>query len=240
MPGGRLTYQDRQHIASGLAEGLGYAEIARRLARPTSTISREVTRNGGADGYRADQAHRATGQRARRRKQTRSPAPPVATDAYGRDPEAVREVEERLTALMVKMGMPRIACRVLVSLHITDTGSLTAAELVQRLRVSPASISKAVGYLEGLELIRRERDARRRRDRYVVDDDLWFQNWLANAQVNAKFADTARDGAEILGAATPAGARLHAMSDLFDYLGHDMVRSAEHWWQEFTAARTMK
>ncbi|MGO4428265.1 MarR family transcriptional regulator, partial [Streptomyces sp. MCAF7] len=28
MPGGRLTHGDRQDIASGLAEGLGYAEIA--------------------------------------------------------------------------------------------------------------------------------------------------------------------------------------------------------------------
>ncbi|MFD0661872.1 helix-turn-helix domain-containing protein [Thermocatellispora tengchongensis] len=47
MPGGRLTYEDRQAIASGLADGLDYAEIARRLARPTSTVTREVARNGG-------------------------------------------------------------------------------------------------------------------------------------------------------------------------------------------------
>ncbi|MGS2586459.1 helix-turn-helix domain-containing protein [Streptomyces hebeiensis] len=41
MPGGRLTQQDRRRIAAGLADGLPYAEIARRLDRPTSTISRE-------------------------------------------------------------------------------------------------------------------------------------------------------------------------------------------------------
>ncbi|WP_219472016.1 helix-turn-helix domain-containing protein, partial [Nonomuraea rhizosphaerae] len=66
MPGGRLSHDDRREISAGLAEGLGYAEIARRLGRPTSTISREVSRNGGAGGYRADQAHRATEGRARR------------------------------------------------------------------------------------------------------------------------------------------------------------------------------
>ncbi|MEU6381153.1 helix-turn-helix domain-containing protein, partial [Streptomyces sp. NPDC046909] len=37
MPGGRLTQQDRQQIALGLSDGLAYAEIARRLDRPTST-----------------------------------------------------------------------------------------------------------------------------------------------------------------------------------------------------------
>ncbi|MEV0780065.1 helix-turn-helix domain-containing protein, partial [Streptomyces sp. NPDC050428] len=66
MPGGRLTAEDRRDIGAGLAGGLGYAEIARRLGRPTSTVSREVARNGGADGYRADRALRATERRARR------------------------------------------------------------------------------------------------------------------------------------------------------------------------------
>lgn len=66
MPGGRLTQQDRQRIAAGLTDGLSYAEIARRLDRPTSTISREIGRNGGPSGYQPQQAHRATAQRARR------------------------------------------------------------------------------------------------------------------------------------------------------------------------------
>jgi hypothetical protein len=43
------------------------AEIGRRLSRPTSTITREVNRNRGPAGYQADQAQRATRQRARRR-----------------------------------------------------------------------------------------------------------------------------------------------------------------------------
>ena len=68
MPGGRLTQQDRQQIALGLADGLAYAEIARRLDRPTSTVTREVMRNGGPTAYRADLAHRATERRAHRRR----------------------------------------------------------------------------------------------------------------------------------------------------------------------------
>ncbi|MEU3742958.1 helix-turn-helix domain-containing protein [Streptomyces sp. NPDC032198] len=60
MPGGRPAHQDRRHIGAGLAEGLGYAEIARRIDRPTSTVSREVSRNGGPGGYRVDHAHLAT------------------------------------------------------------------------------------------------------------------------------------------------------------------------------------
>ncbi|ANZ21079.1 Helix-turn-helix domain [Streptomyces noursei ATCC 11455] len=53
MPGRRLTRAERQQIAAGLAQRLNYADIARRLDRPTSTVSREVARNGGPARYRA-------------------------------------------------------------------------------------------------------------------------------------------------------------------------------------------
>ncbi|WP_083752114.1 GbsR/MarR family transcriptional regulator [Saccharothrix sp. ALI-22-I] len=221
MPGGRLTDEDRRDIASGLTDGLGYAEIARRLDRPTSTITREVSRNGGARDYRADRAHQATLRRARRRRTATPHEPPVAVGAPGRDPVAVLAFAEEFAALMVRMGLPRMAARVLASLVTTDSGALTAAELVGRLRVSPASVSKAVGYLEGLELVRRERDARRR-ERYFIDDGMWLRTWLTSARTNAMLADTAQRGVAVFDPATPAGARLDHMRRFFAQLSDDM------------------
>ncbi|MFI1400089.1 MarR family transcriptional regulator [Streptomyces sp. NPDC020681] len=223
MPGGRLTHEDRRSIASGLAEGLGYAEIARRLGRPTSTISREVARNGGPMGYRPDHAHQATGRRARRSRPTPQPELPGAAGAYGRDPEAVRGFVEEFATLMAQTGVPRMAARVLTCLFTTDSGSLTAAELAQLLRVSPASVSKAVGYLEDLDLIRRARDPRTRRERYAVDDDVWLRAWSTSAQKNTLWSDAARQGAEIFDSTTPAGARLEHMGLFFARLGDDMA-----------------
>src|SRR5215207_5511170 len=115
MPGGRLTQQDRQLITAGLGDGLGYAEIARQLGRPTSTISREVARNGGPGGYRAEQAHRATARRARRRATRSTPSAPPG-DAHGRDPGLVHEFVDQFAALMVQTGMPRMAARVFARL----------------------------------------------------------------------------------------------------------------------------
>jgi DNA-binding transcriptional regulator GbsR (MarR family) len=222
MPGGRLTQQDRERIASGLAEGLGFAEIARRLGRPTSTVSREVDRNGGLRGYEADHAHQATGARARRRKPAAPHTAASAADAYGRDPAAVNGFAEQFAATMVQTGVPRMAARVLACLVTTDSGALTAAELVQRLQVSPASISKAVGYLENLDLIQRELDARSRRERYFIDDEMWLRTWLTSARTHAALADIAADGVKILDAATPAGARMEYMSRFFTALADDM------------------
>ncbi|MEO6088726.1 MAG: helix-turn-helix domain-containing protein [Umezawaea sp.] len=213
MPGGRLTNQDRRRIAAGLAEGLGFAEIARRLGRPTSTVSREVTRNGGGAEYRAERAHRATGQRARRKPPTVVPA--VAA------PDEARAFAEEFAALMVHTGLPGMASRVFAALVTTDSGAMTAAELVGALRVSPASVSKAVGYLEGLDLVRRERD--RRHERYLIDDDIWLRTWLTSARTNDLLADAARRGTEVFATTTPTGARLEGMRQFFARLSEDMA-----------------
>ncbi|MFE4513585.1 MarR family transcriptional regulator [Kitasatospora sp. NPDC056783] len=236
MPGGRLTQQDRRRIATGLAEGLGYGEIARGLGRPTSTVTREIARNGGPSGYQAERAQRATAQRSRRGRTVPAPRPttPTAPASGGadRDPAAVGEFADRLAELLVHLGMPRMVARVLGCLYVTDEGSLTSGDLVQRLRVSPAAVSKAIGYLEGQALVRRERDDRQRRERYVIDGDIWYRALLASAERNATLAGITRHGAELLGPATPAGARMEDASALLERIGQDIVRSVRQWHEE--------
>ncbi|MEU6896303.1 helix-turn-helix domain-containing protein [Streptomyces sp. NPDC046557] len=226
MPGGRLTQQERQQIAGGLADGLAYAEIARRLDRPTSTITREVMRNGGPAGYRADLAHRATQQRTHRRKQAAPAGSQALPQAYGRDAEAVRDYQEALTTVFMTSGLPKMMARVLGCLYTTDTGSLTASELAQRLKVSPASISKAITFLESLDLVRREQ-GERRRERYVVDDDLWYQSMIRSARANDQFIETARQGVGILGRGTPAATRLENAASFLDFVSEGLIRAAE-------------
>ncbi|WP_406000025.1 helix-turn-helix domain-containing protein [Streptomyces sp. NBC_00829] len=226
MPGGRLTQQERQQIALGLADGLAYAEIARRLDRPTSTITREVMRNGGPTAYRADLAHRATEHRAHRRRQAAPRGPKTPPQAHGRDAEAVREYEEMFTTVLMQSGLPKMMSRVLVCLYTTDAGSLTASELVQHLQVSPASISKAIAFLEGQDLVRRERDERRR-ERYVVDDDVWYQSMMASARSTTQLVETARQGVGVLGPGTPAAARLENIARFLDFVSESITRAAE-------------
>ncbi|MFI9783169.1 helix-turn-helix domain-containing protein [Kitasatospora sp. NPDC051984] len=225
MPGGRLTQQERQQIALGLADDLAYAEIARRLDRPTSTITREVMRNGGPNGYRADLAHRATEHRAQRRAALpRDPYTDRPVD--GRDPEAVRAYEESVTTVFMHSGMSRMPARVLAALLLTDEGTLTAAELAQRLQVSPASVSKAVAFLDEQTMIRRERDDRRR-ERYVLDEDIWYQATLASARANSAVVAIAREGVSVLGPSTPAAARLENIARFLDFVTESLYRTAE-------------
>jgi predicted transcriptional regulator len=217
MSGGRLTNRERERIAAGMAEGLSHAEIARRLDRATSTVSREVQRR------RTSEVAAAVG----------AAVLPASDDDSGRDPEEVRKYRDWLTAVLVEMGLSRMNARVLTCLAVTDSGSLTAAQLVQRLRVSPASISKAVSDLEEQGLVRRERSERR--ECYIFDDDAWLRAWMVSARTNATLAGAALRGADILGQTTPAGARMTQIGNFLRLVGDDMIRSAEHWWPIVTA-----
>lgn len=74
-----LSLEDREEISRGLYVGESFASIGRRLDRPTSTVSREVDRNGGRVEYRAARADRSTCERARRPKPTKLEQHPALT-----------------------------------------------------------------------------------------------------------------------------------------------------------------
>lgn len=59
----QLTIEERYHVEVGLKEGRSQAEIARRLGRDASTISREVRRNRQAQSYLAAQAEKRAHER---------------------------------------------------------------------------------------------------------------------------------------------------------------------------------
>jgi DNA-binding transcriptional regulator GbsR (MarR family) len=227
MPGGRLSQQERQQIELGLGDGLAYAEIARRLDRPTSTITREVMRNGGAAAYRAGLAQHATQRRTRRRRAAvRVPRAIPAPPPYGRDASAVRAYEDAFAAVFMQSGLPRMTARVLACLYTADAGGLTAAELVQRLQVSPAAVSKAIAFLESLTHVRRERDERRR-EHYVVDEDVWYQSMMASARNTAQLVAIAREGIGVLGPGTPAASRLENVARFVDFVSTALAQAAE-------------
>ncbi|MGB8857785.1 MAG: IS30 family transposase [Ilumatobacteraceae bacterium] len=63
-----LSLAEREEVRAGLERGDSFAAIGRTLGRPTSTISREVARNGGRVCYLGWAADRRADQLARRPK----------------------------------------------------------------------------------------------------------------------------------------------------------------------------
>lgn len=63
-----LTLAEREEISRALAVGQSIRQIALRLERAPSTVSREISRNGGRRSYRANEAEQAAWDRAHRPK----------------------------------------------------------------------------------------------------------------------------------------------------------------------------
>jgi len=63
-----LTLSEREEISRGIVSELTLRAIATHLGRSPSTISREISRNGGLKHYRASQADQAAWDRAHRPK----------------------------------------------------------------------------------------------------------------------------------------------------------------------------
>src|SRR6476620_5032128 len=68
-----LTLSEREEISRGIAVRRSARSMAGLLGRSPSTVSREISRNGGYDGYRAALADDKAWARARRPKRCKSP-----------------------------------------------------------------------------------------------------------------------------------------------------------------------
>jgi DNA-binding transcriptional regulator GbsR (MarR family) len=153
-----------------------------------------------------------------------------------RDPEAVWRFVEQFASVMVEAGVPRMPARVFAALFASDSGRMTAAELAETLQVSPAAISGAVRYLIPLNLVRREREPRSRRDVYVVDGDSWYEAILHREQALVRWQTSLEEGVKAVGPDTPAGARIEESLAFFHYIREQLPAFLADW-QRFKSER---
>ena len=129
---------------------------------------------------------------------------------------------ERFASVLVAAGFPPMPARVFVALLVTDSGRLTAADLAEVLRVSPAAVSGAVRYLVQLGLVHKERVPGSRRDYYRMPDDVWSDMFRLRDQVMQRWAALVRESIELLGPDTPAGARLAEHATFFEFVSREL------------------
>ncbi|MCT4354682.1 MarR family transcriptional regulator [Streptomyces sp. Je 1-79] len=145
------------------------------------------------------------------------------------DDQAVSRFVERFAGELVEAGMQRMASRVFAALLVSESASMTSAELVERLRISPAAVSGAVRYLNQVGMVSRERDPGSRRDRYVLHNEVWYETITRRDQVLTRWEKVLRDGAESLGPDTAAGRRTAETAEFFEFLQEEMLGMMDRW-----------
>jgi predicted transcriptional regulator len=153
----------------------------------------------------------------------------------GRDEVAVGRFVERFAAVLTEAGIPRMPARVFAALLASDSGRLTAAELAGSLQASPAAVSGGVRYLVGVGMVSRETEPGSRRHCYRVPDNVWDEVVGSRDRLMARWTAVLREGISLLGADTPAGARMVESVQYFDFVGAELPRVILRW-QEHKAA----
>jgi DNA-binding transcriptional regulator GbsR (MarR family) len=136
---------------------------------------------------------------------------------------------ERFAAVLVVAGFPPMPARVFVALLVTDSGHLTAAELAALLQISPAAVSGAVRYLIQLGLVHKERVPGSRRDYYRMPPNMWDDMLRMRDQVMARWTAMVREGIDLVGRDTAAGARLAEQAAFLEFATEQFAEVLARW-----------
>jgi len=141
---------------------------------------------------------------------------------------------ERMGGALTSAGLARLPSRIFAALLVDEDGRMTAAEIGAALSVSPASVSGAVRYLDGVGMIRREREPGTRRDVFVVDDDAWRDTLLHADRVYAPMLAELDRALADLPADDPARRRLAISRAFMGFVLDEMGEMSRRWQERLT------
>ena len=146
-----------------------------------------------------------------------------------RDPTPVERFVEQFALFLAEAGVQRMPARVFGALIVTESGKLTAGEIADTLRVSPAAVSGAVRYLLQVGLIVKRRDPGERRDHYEVTDDMWYEAYANRDQQFVQWAELMKEGVAAVGPDTKAGWRLETSRQFFEFIRQEIPALLDKW-----------
>jgi DNA-binding transcriptional regulator GbsR (MarR family) len=111
----------------------------------------------------------------------------------------------------------------------TDSSWLTAAELGDLLQASPASVSGGVRYLLHVGLITAEGEPGSRRLHYRMSPNVWEDIVRLRATQFTRWSAELREGVDVLGARSPAGARMSQTVSYFDFISSEITGLLARW-----------
>jgi len=146
-----------------------------------------------------------------------------------RDPDPQAIFVEKMGNDLTRAGMQRMAARVFAAVLSSEAAAMTAGELGELLKASPAAISGAVRYLEQVDMIARYREPGSRRDVFTLGDDVWYEAFAHKDRTMLQWMQTAAEGVELFGADTEVGRRLEEAREFDQFVLDEMPRMIERW-----------
>src|SRR5512142_1168024 len=120
---------------------------------------------------------------------------------------ALREWVERLSMMLERDGLPRMAGRIFGWLLVCDPAEQTMEELGAALGGSKASMSTMTRLLAQAELVERARLPGEKRDRFRIPPEHWDRIWRGRLQSLSAMTALLGRGAELVRGQAPDARR---------------------------------
>jgi DNA-binding transcriptional regulator GbsR (MarR family) len=147
--------------------------------------------------------------------------------------EAERTFVEDFALSMERMGLYRMAGRIIGWLIIADPPEQSAGDIADALQASKASISGAMKFLLPTGIVERFSRPGERRDLYRVPAGVWVRLTRAQTTHYQEFRDLTERGIALLADQPPRRReRLEELHDLFGWLNKEFPALLERWEQQ--------
>ncbi|MFI5692246.1 GbsR/MarR family transcriptional regulator [Kribbella sp. NPDC051586] len=143
--------------------------------------------------------------------------------------EAVSQFVERFAGVLANSGVPTMSARVMGAMLVSPTGTMTAAELAESLKISQPAVSGAVRQLLQVSFISRERLPGSRKDHYRIREDVFAAILERRNLALSEWESTSRSGAALFGPDSPVARRLTEAADFFAFIHTDMEQMIKNW-----------
>ena len=137
------------------------------------------------------------------------------------------DLARRAADELVVAGFPRLPAQVLMALTVEPAGRLAAAEIAERLAVSPAAVSGAVKYLGVIGMIRVGSVPGTRRHVYSLPPTPWYASTLIEDRT-AVLRTVLEDGVDEVPEG-PGRERIEEMIAFFRFLREELPPLWERW-----------
>lgn len=150
-------------------------------------------------------------------------------------PAEISQFVERFAGVLANSGVPSMSARVMAQMLVSPSGTMTAAELAESLKISQPAVSGAVRQLLQVSFISRERLPGSRKDHYRIRDDVFAAILERRNNALGEWESSVRSGSELFGAETPVGARLDEAAEFVAFIRDDLDQMIKNWRKEHPA-----
>jgi DNA-binding transcriptional regulator GbsR (MarR family) len=130
--------------------------------------------------------------------------------------------------MLEEVGFPHTIARIYTALTLAEGEGLATSELIEELEVSKASVSNAMQFLVGIELVERYRVRGSRQSHYRILKDVWG-TILAKKFAAIGYIRRTVEEAMALEPSDKARERLEEMHDVYSFFETEFEEVMSRW-----------